>query len=231
MKRICNLFRWLLGPLPLLAGLPAWGQCSIPAEHLLKRSSETEIGRLAEAYGRNKSIPTIYRMPVLMALSHFPELTDTRIRFIIKHVHGPLTTNRDWGYFLGHWGRKAFTITISDSTEARLEPILLGKMDLNAQVGVIGHELSHVSAFSRMRLPGWFGVGFGHLSTRYIDRMEFATDSLCIAHGLGYQLLSWSCLVRRSLGITKYGGSAHPDMPPKRERYMNPSTIIARLPP
>jgi len=186
---------------------------------------------MAKAYGRNKTIPSAFRMPVLMALSHFPELKDTRIGFVVKHVHGPLTTNRDWGYFLSHWGRKAFKITISDSTAARLEPILLGKMDLNAQVGVIGHELSHVSAFSRMHLVGWLKVGIGHLSTRYIDRMEFATDSLCIVHGLGYQLLAWSCYVRRSLGITQYGGSAHPDMPPKRERYMNPRTIVARLAP
>ena len=210
---------------------PALGQCEAAVEHAVALPGATELEQLTRDYGRYKTIPIQDRVAILLALSHFPELRATRIRFRVRHVHGPLTTNRDWSDYLRHFGfgTRAFMITISDSTESRLMPILLGRMDLNAQVGVLGHELSHVSDFSHRHLFGWLRLGIGHLSMRFVDRMEFATDSLCIAHGLGYQLLAWSCFVRQALGIPKYGGSGHPDMPKDRERYMEPKTILTRL--
>jgi hypothetical protein len=103
-------------------------------------------------------------------------------------------------------------------------------MDFNAQVGVLGHELSHVYDFSHQSLWSLLGSGIGHLSTSYIDRFEYRTDSICIAHGLGYQLLAWSRFIRLTLHTENYDGSDNIDMPVmNRERYMNPSTILKRI--
>jgi len=150
----------------------------------------------------DNNIPSSWRVIIGKGLERYPELAHTRIRFRVRHARSPLTTNRDWVAFLLHFGRQAYIVTISDRTIPKLSPILFDSLDEGAKLGVIGHELGHVSDFSRRNLSGWLSLGLGHLSSRYLDRMEFATDSLCIAHGLGKK---------------------------PRERYMNPETIIARL--
>jgi hypothetical protein len=100
-------------------------------------------------------------------------------------------------------------------------------MDFNAQVGIIGHELAHVADFKQRSLLSLIGSGIGHIfSARYIDRFEFRTDSICIAHGLGYQLFSWSNFIRNTMHTKNWQGADNINkMPMMRERYMNPSTI------
>lgn len=225
---------WMLRCLYVIAFLGyakvrALGQCEQVNGHV-KMSSDVDVNCLQMEYGTDKQMPENIKGPILLALSHYPELRKTRIRFRIRHALSPLTTNRDWGYYFRHLGlgRRAFVVTISDRTTTRLTPILFNHLDFAAQTGVIGHELAHVSDFRHKNLFGWLRLGLGHLSARYVDRLEFGTDSLCIAHGLGYNLLAWSCFVRRALEVQAWQGAASGKLPFNgRERYMNPSTILA----
>jgi len=224
-------FYCLLICLAGFAGKQARGQCAQVAGHAADPST-ADFAQLEKEFGSRKQIPASVKEPVLMALSHFPELRNTRIRFRIRHALSPLTTNRDWGYYFAHlgFGRRAFVVTISDRSAEKLTPILFNRLDFDAQVGVAGHELCHVSDFKHKHLFGWFRLGLGHLSARYVDRLEFGTDSSCIAHGLGFNLLAWSCFVRRALQVQGWQGAGNGTLPFKgRERYMNPSTIAARL--
>jgi hypothetical protein len=52
-----------------------------------------------------------------------------------------------------------------------------------------------------------------------------------VAHGLGYQLLDWSKYVRLSLHRDNWigAGNVEEERATKRERYMNPSTILRRI--
>jgi hypothetical protein len=233
-RRITNaVCRWLLVTviISVTPGNRLLAQCEEVANHPII-ASEFDTACLEKEYGFRKEIPAAYKMPILIALSHFPELRRTRIRFRVRHARSPLTTNRDWSYYFSHFGlgRRAFVVTISDKTIPRLTPILFGNMTAEARVGVAGHELSHVSSFQRIDLFGWLRLGIGHLSARYVDRMEFGTDSICIAHGLGYDLLAWSCFVRNALQIPAWHGATKARLPfHGRERYMNPSTIWSRI--
>ena len=70
------------------------------------------------------------------------------------------------------------------------------------------------------------GVGIGHLSKRYIDRMEYNTDRICIQHGLGKYLLAYSEHVRASMHVHTWRGVDFVmTNDQKHERYMNPDTI------
>jgi hypothetical protein len=218
-----------LAILLMIPGIYVFGQCEAAKLREISPSA-IDVVELKKAYGDRKQIPEIYKTQILAALSHFPELRNTPIRFRIRHSHSPLKTNRDWGYYFGHlgFGRRAFVVTISDSSTAQLSPVLFSRLPFNAQIGVAGHELSHVSNFSHKNLFGWIRLGIGHLSSHYVDKMEFGTDSLCIVHGLGYQLLAWSCYVRSAWQVRVMDRNDR--LPFKgRERYMNPSTILARL--
>jgi hypothetical protein len=177
----------------------------------------------------NKQYPSQYEKQILIALSYYPELRDRHIIFRIRNRHTPLSTRSTWRGLLQPKHKRRFVITISDKTEPFLEKILFKNLPFNAQVGVIGHELGHVTDFSRMSFAKILQHATRHVSPRYVDRFEFRTDSICIAHGLGYQMLDWSVYVRTALHRMDWIGPDKAHNPMNKERYMNPSTIIKRI--
>jgi len=182
---------------------------------------------LLRNYGSNKQFIPEFTLQTLIALSYFPELKNTRIRFIFEPAHSPFETRPVFPNLLHKGKKRKFTITVSDSSMWKLEPVLIQHMDFNEQIGIIGHELSHVSDFVSRSTTSLIGSGINHVfSSKYIDRFEFRTDSICIAHGLGYQLLAWSAFVRRTMHTKNWEGADNIDAPVMtRERYMNPATI------
>src|SRR5256885_12642874 len=94
--------------------------------------------QLLKEYGKNKKFIAQFTLQSLIALSYYPELKNTHIRFIYKPTHSPLTTRPTFPSVLFKKSKRKFTITISDNTVDKLEPILLKQMNFNEQVGVIG---------------------------------------------------------------------------------------------
>ncbi|CAN5544996.1 hypothetical protein BH11BAC3_BH11BAC3_31600 [soil metagenome] len=191
--------------------------------------TENDYTTIREIMGNHKIIAARYQHQILLALSYFPELKDARIKFRVKQTRTPLASRPSWlSAFLPKKIRR-YVITISDSSIKLLSPILLSKMDFNAQVGVLGHEISHVADFSGKHTFGLLRIAAGNFSSKFLDKFEFKTDSICVAHGLGYQLLSWSIFVRREFHNKNYDGADNIEEPMRRERYMNPATIKYRI--
>ena len=163
---------------------------------------------------------------VAVALSHFPELQDVHIQVRFKHAFSPLSTRPSWGNIFRAKKNRLYIITISNKSITALNPILFEHLDEAAKRGVIGHELSHVSDFHKMTWWQLLHTGIGHLSPAFLDRFEYRTDSICIAHGLGNELLAWSVFVRQALHITNWRGANNIQQQDNgKERYMNPVTI------
>ena len=191
--------------------------------------SHADLLQLKNEFGINKTYPRQYETQILIALSFYPELRDTPIHFRIKERHAPLNTRSSWtGLFKVHQKRD-YEITISNSTEQMLTPILFQNLPFNAQIGIIGHELGHVIEFSSMVTLSILKHGANSVSSKYVDHFEFETDSICIAHGLGYQLLAWSTYVRHVMHKVNWDGADNVHKRMMRERYMNPSTIKKRI--
>src|SRR4051794_22328304 len=134
--------------------------------------------QLQQTFGQKKVIPVQFRQQILIALSYFPELKDIAIDFRIRHNRTPLTTiPGTMSVFKNSWKRK-YIITISDSTIDTLSTILLKQFGFNAQVGVLGHELSHVADFNHQTTMGLLDNGINHISSKWIDRFEYRTDSI-----------------------------------------------------
>jgi hypothetical protein len=230
MKQTCFLF------FMLFIILIAEAQTPKPVRHFEHSDfSKEDSLHLLQEFGKNKILIPQFALQTLVALSYYPELKNTSIHFIYKPAVSTLTTKPNFPSLLLTGGKRTFKIIISDSSIKQIEPVILPKMDFNAQVGIIGHELGHVADFKQRSLLSLIGSGVGHLfSTGYIDKFEFRTDSICIAHGLGYQLLAWSSFIRSTMHTANWEGANNIDnMPMMRERYMNPSTIekyMARMP-
>ena len=181
-----------------------------------------------QQYAINKRIPQQYQKPILIALSHFPELKEMHIIFQVKKQYSPLTTKPEFKSVFKRKDQRTYMITISDQTIDTLTSLLFRNLTFEEQIGVIGHELSHVVDFNSKNFPQTIGVGVSHISKKYIDKMEYNTDRICVAHGLGEYLLDYSKHVRESMHVHNWRGVDYVNKgngDGKYERYMNPDTI------
>lgn len=172
----------------------------------------------------NKIIPVEFKDAISIALQYYPELSATKVKFRIKKTISPLAARPTFWAIFRKASKRKYIITISSSSTTKFTPILLKNLSFNSQVGVIGHELAHIDFYNSKKGIYFIGLALMHFNKRAIDRFEFDTDERCIQHGLGFQLLSWSKEVREKLTLKQWGGSNNPNG--KRERYMNPITII-----
>ncbi len=176
------------------------------------------------AMSKKKKIDSTFEMQIRAALLFYPELNNTKIKFRVKKTVVPLQARpRIWAIFQRPKNRQ-YLVTISNKSSGRLEPILLKNLSFNAQIGVLGHELSHVADFQQRKGLYFVKLLAMHLSIRSMDTFENNTDRRCIAHGLGYQLLAWSVEVRKNLNIEQWGGT-NSSGTLARERYMSPESI------
>ena len=193
----------------------------------LAANKETTIDSLKE-FGNKKEIPQQFEKPILTALSHFPELKNVHIIFRIKKAYSGLTTKPNFAGVFKKKDHRTYIITISNETIDTLKPLLLQNLTFEQQVGVIGHELSHVVDFNSKNFPQTIGVGIGHISKKYLDKMEFNTDRICVQHGLSKYLLAYSKHVRETMHVHNWRGGDYVNKGNgngKYERYMNPETI------
>jgi hypothetical protein len=193
--------------------------------------------KVKREYCANMKLPEGFEKAFLLSLLHYPELKNTHIRCVQRKRFVPLTTMPTFFSTLFHKKEnRRYLIIISKKSKPILDSITLRFIPFNAQVGVLGHELAHVSFFTKQNFWGVMRVARGNLSKKYLDKMEFATDQSTIDHGLGWQLLSWSEYSREILA-KKYFKDI-PDWrkidfekidPPLSERYMHPWTIKKRI--
>lgn len=189
-----------------------------------------EIATLKSEYGNNKELVASYENQILIALSYFPELKGVKIIFRIKNRTTPLATRPTLLSMFQSAKKRTYIITISEKSTNYLDTIVFKKLNYNAQIGVLGHELCHVSDYLNKGFGKMCNIAAKELfSKRATDNFEFNTDLNCINHGLGYQLLDWSSNVRKNLKRANWRGAVNLTVDQKSERYMNPNTIIEFL--
>jgi hypothetical protein len=173
----------------------------------------------------NKQIDPTFKQQISGALLYYPELKNIKIKFRVKKNLSPLAARPViWAIFQKPKNRQ-YIVIISNQTMERLEPILLKNLSFNAQVGVLGHEISHVLEYNRKKSGFFIKLLFWQLSKKKMDIFENNTDRRTIEQGLGYQLLAWSTEVRQNLKIKQWKGANTEGVGVERERYMSPQTI------
>ena len=159
---------------------------------------------LYAANAMNKEIPEEFSLQILYALAHYPELQDVKISFIVKKAFTPLSALPSLSSMMIPLNRRTYRIIISSESVPEMERILLKNLPINAQIGVLGHEIAHVLDYHNKSFTDLLAVALNYsINPVYHAWFEKSTDLRTIDHGLGWELYAYSKYVRTLFGREK----------------------------
>lgn len=175
------------------------------------------------SFHNNKQIPDIIVPQALLALSHYPMLMDTDIRFCFTDkLKGPVMAARPvLTALLRNKKHRAYKILINPMFKLKHLETPIDHIPDSVMIGWIGHELGHIMDYETKN--SWQMIGFGFrywTSSRFIREAERIADTYATEHGLGDYILEHKAFV---LG--------HADLPEHYKAriarlYLSPDDIV-----
>lgn len=166
--------------------------------------------------------PEAYELPILVAISYYPELKGKKIIFKERKIKTTLNARpRFLSLVFSKKQNRTYVVRINKQLKDSI--ISLKNIPFNAQVGLFGHEFSHFADYQNRSLFGIIRRGFAYLSKKSKTSFEKEIDQKTIEHGLGWQLYEWSYYVQNQSNAT----TSYKEF--KRTTYMTPTEIIAIL--
>lgn len=169
-------------------------------EYVLEEQT-TNYQYLLSEFGNNKELPVGYELQALLALSHYPELRDIKIKFVVDDVDIPLSSRPYWASMFRSAKNRTYLVIIDNQREGPRDALLLKRQPFNAQTGIIGHELAHTVYYLDRSLIGILADAACQLNNCRI-KFEQDTDKRLVEYGLGWQRYDHSVFIRRSRGIS-----------------------------
>ncbi len=164
----------------------------------VRSEEEQRLAELQATFGQHKTLPPGYELQALLALSHFPELRDVRIRFVVNDVDIPLSSRPWWASMLRSAKQRTYLVVIDTERSGDRQALLLGNQPFNAQIGILGHELAHTVYYLER---SFFGIVADALCQLSDCRLQFErdTDRRLLDYGLGWQRYDHALYVRAQL--------------------------------
>src|SRR5687768_15939745 len=128
-----------------------------------------------EVFATNKKIPAVIRTNVLKALSHYPELKTTKIRFVFKKNirKSVMQAQPVFGSLLKTRRHRAYQINISAMFRLTHNITPIHQLPDEILIGWIGHELGHIMDYESRSNVGMVAFGYKYLSSgAYIKQVE-----------------------------------------------------------
>lgn len=180
---------------------------------------------LLEEFGNHKSLAKGFELQCLLALSHYPELKEAPIDFLVEPAFLPLASRPDPVSVLFPWINRKYLVIISSESADFFEPILLRNTPFNEQVGIIGHELAHTVYYLDKSSFQLACIAYCYeYDNNFQTEFERSTDKRATAHGLGYQLYDFAFFVRRAFGNSEEEIAAE-----EGDTYLSPHEILEEM--
>ena len=196
IQRITHLLLILIYAAPIFFAC-SYLNAAEPVRRYIQSEQEPLYDSLLAEYGKNKELPEGYELQALLALSHYPELRDIKIKFVLNDVDIAISSRPHWtGVFKGA-KKRTYLVVIDTEREGPRPSLILKNQPFNAQVGILGHELAHTVYYLNRSFFGVSGDGFCQL-TRCRVNFERNTDLRLIDYGLGWQRFDHSMFLRTS---------------------------------
>lgn len=177
------------------------------------------INELRSSFGKNKkNIPAQLELPVLIALSYYPELADSEIKFKECKIKTTMNARPSFGSILFR-SKKNYRFIVRINSKIEDSVIQVNSIPFNAKIGVFGHEFFHFVDYKRKDSFHLTKRLFSYGNKTKKEAFEKEIDLGTIARGLGWQLYDWSNYVlnesNATLGYKEF----------KRSIYLEPEEI------
>ncbi|RAJ95732.1 hypothetical protein LX87_03480 [Larkinella arboricola] len=139
-----------------------------------------------------KIIPSVIEKNVLTALSFYPELKNTCIRFCFKQKirSSVMQAQPVFRTLLKPRQDRQYRINISAMFKLTHTAIPIHHIPDAIMIGWIGHELGHIMDYECRSNFGMVKFGVGYVfSAEYIKKVERIADWYAVTHGLGKYLV------------------------------------------
>ncbi|MBX2840785.1 MAG: hypothetical protein KTR26_03385 [Flammeovirgaceae bacterium] len=154
-----------------------------------QKEFEDSLETLRKEFGHRKKIPLKFELQTLIAISHYLELKNIRLKFKIKKKNVfPISARPGFNplnFFRSRKNRQ-YLIFMEEGTSYVLN------RSFNGQVGIIGHELAHIQYYKG--ISSWRLIKEGIKYTKnaaFRKKFEEDTDKKAIEYGFGWQFLEF----------------------------------------
>ncbi len=151
----------------------------------------TAIDSLEAIYGKNKHIPEKYKLAILVALSYYPELIETKIDFKECAIKTTLNARPTIpSLCFKNKLKRSYVVRINNSKKEGM--ITIDEVPFNASIGIFAHEFSHFVDYQNRNFRGVMQRLMAYTSKKKKAIYEKEIDSMTVARGLKWQMYDWS---------------------------------------
>jgi len=162
-----------------------------PVQKINKDSIQSNLEKLKQKFGFNKKVPNEILSNFYMAIGYYPELKDARIKVRYGNIKTTMQCRPRWDFIFHKKENRSHVIYIGNKIKKE-NGILYKNLPLNAQIGVIGHELAHIIDYQSMNNLQMIQFGIDYLTSKKKKEIENRVDLIAIHRGLGYQIRDFS---------------------------------------
>jgi len=157
-----------------------------------------DLDSLKTIIGANKGLPEGFETAAAIAYSAYPELRDVNIDMVLTDDGAPMESTVDLWSLIDARGNRRYRVLLNNAEHTFFDPILLRSLPFDAQVGILAHELGHITYYHQLNV-----FQFGKWGLEYLQDDDFraaherTTDLMPVYHGLGSQIYQYAYFVRK----------------------------------
>ncbi len=162
---------------------------------------QSNLEKLIRRFGFNKKVPREVLSNFYTAIGYYPELKNVNIKVRYGTIKTTMQCRPRWDFIFHKKENRSYVIYIGNKIKNR-NGILYRNLPLNAQIGVIGHELAHIIDYQSMNNVQMTRFGINYLTSKKKREIENHIDLIAIHRGLGYQIKDFSKYVFEESGAS-----------------------------
>lgn len=151
-------------------------------------------------------IPAPVEKETAVALSHYPQLSDTHIRFRFKNNIKKSTMQARptfWSFFRSR-NKRRYVVMISRRFKITNKECNTADLPTDVLIGWFGHELGHIMDYHDRSNANLLAFGWKYLfSPRYVQEAERIADSNAVAHGMEEYILATKNFILNNADISR----------------------------
>jgi hypothetical protein len=172
-----------------------------PVQNINKDSIQLNVEKLKQRFGFNKKVPKEILSNFYTAIGYYPKLKNVNIKVRYGIIKTTMQCRPRWDFLFHKRKNRSYVIYIGNKLK-KGQGILYRNLPLNAQIGVIGHELAHIVDYQSMNNVKIIKFGINYLKSKKKKEIENRTDLIAIHRGLGYQISDFSKYVFEESGAS-----------------------------